>query len=312
MTMDIVFAADNRFVVPLQVAVASVAANTADKTSLRVWVATDREEAGGEGLTRQLAANSGLDVRWLPLDVSLIAEAPVVRPWSRATYLRLMLPSALPPQVERFIYLDSDIVVERDLQALFDTDLNGKPIAAVASFMGPPRRGPIDLTRHPYFNAGVMVVDRREWAAREITPRAIECIAAHPEGLQALDQDALNAAIAGDWTPVDRRWNQLPSAWELSHRKMGISREEMRALRQEPFIIHFAGLTKPWKFGDDHPLHARFVHYGRYAGLSLSRPAPESAVDLLRRAAKTVVPRQCRPTVRDALRDAKRLMGIRW
>lgn len=310
--LDITFAADMRFVVPLQAAVASVAAHAPDKKSLRIWIATDREETRAGDIVRHIAASSSLDARWLPLDVSLIADAPVVRPWSRATYLRLMLAAALPPHIERFIYLDSDVVVERDLRALYASELGGRPLAAVGSFRGPPRRGPIDLTRHPYFNAGVMVIDRREWIARGITPRAIECIAAHPEGLQALDQDALNAVVAGDWAPVDRRWNQLPSAWELSHRKMGISREALRILRREPFIIHFAGLTKPWKFGDDHPLRGRFAHYSRLAGLSLPRPAPESVVDLLRRAAKVVVPRRGRPAVRDALRDAKRLMGIRW
>ena len=312
MKIDVVFAADCRFLIPVQVAVTSLALNASSTGRLRIWLATDRAEIGAESLIQKVAASSGLDVHWLPLDVSLIADAPVVRPWSRATYLRLMLPLVLPSHIERFIYLDSDIVVERDLLELYSTDLEKRPLAAVGSFRGPPRRGPIDLSRHPYFNAGVMVIDKQEWLAREITARALDCIASYPGGLQALDQDALNVAVAGDWKPVDRKWNQLPSAWELSRRQMGISSEEMRILRTQPFIIHFAGLTKPWKFGDDHPLHARFEHYRRLAGLPPSCPAPESALDVLRRAAKWIVPRRARPAVRDTLRDAKRFMGIRW
>lgn len=313
--VNVVFAADKNFTVPLQVAAASVAANALDKNCLRIWISTDSAESGAEDMIQRIACSSSVDVQWLPLDVSLIAQAPLAKPWSRATYLRILLASSLPSHVDRFIYLDSDIVVERDLQDLYAVDLGGTPVAAVRSFIGAPRGGPIDFSRYPYFNAGVMVIDRDVWIERQIAPRAIECIGAHPEGLRFMDQDALNAAVAGDWTPLDLRWNQRPYAWELSHLKMGISPEEMQTLRTSPFIIHFSGLAKPWKFGDDHPLRGRFVYYSILAGLSLPHPIPENFLDLLRWGAKLVVPRRARPVVRDALLAVKRLfggIGIRW
>lgn len=314
MKIDVVFAADHRFEIPLRVALASIGANAATTECLRVWVATDRTEVGIERLVMQIVSSTGLDVRWLPVDVSPIGKAPVMKPWTRATYLRLLLASALPDEVERFVYLDTDVVVERDLCELHNSELAGQPVGAVESFLGAPRGGPIDFSKHRYFNAGVLVIDRQKWASHQITERALEVISAHPEALRFMDQDALNAVLSGNWSQLDWRWNQRPYVWELSHRRMGISREAMIRLKNCPYIIHFSGLAKPWKFGDDHPLGYRFVHYSKVAGLDLPRPSPENAVDVLRRVTKMLVPRRGRPFVRESLIQTKYLikrLGIR-
>jgi lipopolysaccharide biosynthesis glycosyltransferase len=313
MKIDVVFAVDCSFVIPLRVALASVCVNALNRSSLRVWIASDCSEDGAEGLVQQLSCSYDLDIRWLPLDNFSILDAPVMRPWSRATYLRLLVPSALPDEIERFVYLDSDLVVERDLVELHNSELAGKPLGAVKSFLGAPRRGPIDFSKHPYFNAGVLVIDRQKWASHQITQKAIKVISAHPEALPFMDQDALNAVVAGNWSHLDWRWNQRPYVWELSHRRMGISREAMMTLRNHPYIIHFSGLAKPWKFGDDHPLGCRFAHYSKIAGLDLPRPTPENAVDVVRRATKMFVPRRGRPFVRESVIQTKhylRKLGI--
>jgi UDP-glucose/galactose:(glucosyl)LPS alpha-1,2-glucosyl/galactosyltransferase len=213
------------------------------------------------------------------------------------------------------VYLDSDVIVEKDLEPLYHSDLGDKAVGAVRSFRQRNGRGPVDFSRVPYFNAGVLVVSRREWIACQFSERALDCMASHPEGLQKADQDALNFALNGDWTSLDSRWNQQSSVWEISYRSLGISQDAMKSLRNDPFIIHFSGHRKPWHFGDDHPLGRRFFHYGRLAKISLPNPKPENAVELLRRATKFVTPRRCRPVVRGALVNAKgfgKRLGLAW
>jgi lipopolysaccharide biosynthesis glycosyltransferase len=307
MKTDLAFALDGRFATPLRVALASVVANASAPERLRVWIATDQREAGADALVRQLATRSSVEVRWLPLNTSSIADAPVSLHWTRATYLRLLLASSLPPFVERFVYLDADVVVEKDLQPLYDIDLGGRPVAAVRNARQPTRTEPLDFTRYPYFNAGVLVVDRPTWAAKRVAQRALQCVATYPESLRNVDQDALNIAVAGDWKTLDARWNQQANVWEESHVSLGLSRAAARLLRTDPFIIHFSGFWKPWQYGDDHPLRSRFIHYSRLAGLPRARPAPASVVEVVTRASKALVPRRCRPTLRGLLRSAKRL-----
>lgn len=307
MMIDVVLAVDRHFALPLRTVVASVTANATDPERVRLWVATDRYEHGVEAMVAQLREHTSLSVQWLPVATEALADAPVRSPWSKATYLRLLLAKAMPLEVSRFLYLDADVVVETDLTPLFHRALDGRAVAAVLSFRIPPRRGPIDFTRHPYFNAGVLLVDRQAWIDQEISERCFECIAAHPQGLRLMDQDALNATLAGDWVALDRRWNQQASVWEVSHHALGISMETWQTLRRKPYIIHFSGLVKPWHYGNDHPLRDRFAHYYGMTGLPPLQLSPRSPLDVIRRATKLVIPRSGRPFVRGALVATKDL-----
>ena len=101
-------------------------------------------------------------------------------PWpsylTAATLLRLQLPSVLQG-VDKIIYLDSDLIVLKDIATLYDTDLSDFPLAACLDFWltSAPASAPpgwavgewlkflsevVGLADHKaYFNAGVMVMD---------------------------------------------------------------------------------------------------------------------------------------------------------
>jgi len=46
-------------------------------------------------------------------------------------YMRLFIPYFIPSEVERVLYLDVDMIVQKDLSVLFDTDLEDKLVGAV-------------------------------------------------------------------------------------------------------------------------------------------------------------------------------------
>jgi lipopolysaccharide biosynthesis glycosyltransferase len=52
-----------------------------------------------------------------------MAQQPIV-------FARFLIPDLLPPEIDRVIYLDQDVLVLKDLTALWEINMDGYPIAA--------------------------------------------------------------------------------------------------------------------------------------------------------------------------------------
>ncbi len=185
------------------------------------------------------ANKHGIRLTILPIDTSQIADLPVGGHWTTATYARLLMPSCLPPAVEKAIYVDADCVVTDDLSALWSTDLH-------TDLMGGVRDEPASAAEHKngneldlrdYINCGVMLVNIRAWREEDFFETAIGYLR-DGQPLFA-DQSLINAAAIG-------RTKTIPEYWNYMLHK--------RALQYEapvvPRIIHFTGMRKPWKHRD--------------------------------------------------------------
>lgn len=209
------------------------------------------------------------------------------------TYLRFLLPELLP-DVDRIIYLDVDIVVHRDLEALYDTPLEGHPLAAMPdwpmlvgtltwpTFFIPYGQEKLRFAAYVkkvlglecegttnYFNCGVMVFDLAYWRAHDIAGRTVAYLTAHPE-LYYMDQDALNYICGGKYARLDQRYNSFancsfPAIVNVLVRftRAGRRWEALRTVwRRDPWVIHYAGANKPWTPGDARtPRDALWWHY---------------------------------------------------
>jgi lipopolysaccharide biosynthesis glycosyltransferase len=68
----------------------------------------------------------------IQVDPGIWADFSVFGHISIATYFCLLIPSLLPPLLNKVIVLYSDIVINGPLDSLWATDMAGQPIAAVS------------------------------------------------------------------------------------------------------------------------------------------------------------------------------------
>lgn len=169
---------------------------------------------------------------------------------SRAVFRRLFLDRILPSSYERIVSIDSDMLIRHSgLGRLAEFDFRGAPIAAaydmifLMDFNGGAlarrfqrhRRslGLADAT--PYFNAGLMAIDRARWGALELGERAMAAIRQSPERYPFLEQSALNELIAGAFAPLSPRYNFMGDFFLL----------DLEA-SIDPIVLHFVNDPKPW------------------------------------------------------------------
>lgn len=168
------------------------------------------------------------------------ADLPASAQWPKVVYGRLLLGILLPADVERVIYLDCDMMVRDPIEALFTTDMQGYPVAAVRDALAPFIVGRKDMvqnrdlfdTADPYFNSGMLLIDLKAWRDIDI-PARIKALAARGiMGRLYFDQDMLNLIFNDNWLALPWRWNTIDA--HAAHEGL------------DPAILHYTRASKPW------------------------------------------------------------------
>ena len=140
---------------------------------------------------------------------------------SVATFYRFLIPYIFPHDFDRIIYLDSDVIVNMDIDELWQIDLGDKPLAAVPEIeadsyaykgWAASRKYLINaklVAFEDYFNAGVLLINldylRR---AEDVIRRGINFYVAHPQ-CDNFDQDILNYLFAERYIKLPARFDHF-------------------------------------------------------------------------------------------------------
>jgi lipopolysaccharide biosynthesis glycosyltransferase len=173
--------------------------------------------------------------------------------FSRAVFRRLFLDEILPAHFERIVTVDSDMLIVRPgLERLEHFDLGGKPLAAAYDMIflmdlkGDALARQFQRSRRalglaldtPYFNAGLMTIDRAAWRAEKLTERVTKALRDEPGRYPFMEQDALNAMLKGNFAPLSPRFNFMGDFFLLDLEGT-----------LEPIVLHFVNAPKPWELG---------------------------------------------------------------
>ncbi|PSL17562.1 lipopolysaccharide biosynthesis glycosyltransferase [Shimia abyssi] len=212
-----------------------------------------------------------LATKFVPINTGRIFKGSyrsISRHASNTTYNKLLL-FALFPGLRRILYLDTDLIVLKDICSLYDTDISGAKIAAVPDWimtrtltgltetidpavpdLGVYQRDVLGLNEEQiarYFNAGVLLFNFEESSEIERTGKILMGLAKQNRYLFR-DQDILNAHFSNNYYSLDPRWNVF-NAPQASYGRVpkNLHSRAMQA-RKDPWIIHFADRdNKPWQ-----------------------------------------------------------------
>jgi len=228
-----------------------VAAGDADAFDIFVVCESADVAAGFELLDERLARRIRLlRVEFAPHLGALTGQGR----FPATVFRRLFLDALLPDNYERIVYLDSDMRIAREgLSRLTGLDLEGAPFAAaldmiyLMDFRGDAlarrfQRHRLSLglaPETPYFNSGLLVIDRQAWRARDVTRRVVETVADDPRRFLFPEQDALNHLFAREFAALSPRYNFMGDFFLLG----------LEAVWR-PVVLHFVNQPKPWRYAE--------------------------------------------------------------
>ncbi len=187
----------------------------------------------------------GVEITRHPVDTAQFAQR-----WDGMTspmYFRLELAERLP-NVERCIYLDCDVIVLDDIELLWKTKLNGRPLGGVADRAGLQKKRCVYNTKQPMFNSGVLLLDLAQWRRENYVESLAEFWKKERSWMNFADQGLLNAYFDGNYTILPQRWNIINSVYRNPPMDGVYDSDEIAECIRKPGIVHFTGHHKPWLF----------------------------------------------------------------
>ena len=175
------------------------------------------------------------------VDIKLTGDA-ISKEWKMApdgghinymTFARYFIPQFV--EEEKVLYLDSDVIVTKPLNELFELELENHLVAAAKIVYGLEDR----------FNAGVLLINNKLWKEENIQKQCIEITNSEHETLPEADQTVLNRLCGDRYIVLDDTYN-----FQIGYDRLAEQRKQYFILEKSvnplPAIIHYLSEDKPW------------------------------------------------------------------
>lgn len=241
--IPIFFSTDDHYIPFLDVAVASLIANASTDYRYRILVLnTGLRQENIDLVKKNEKEGFVIDFVDISPNVESIKEHfKNVYHFSVVTYYRLFIAS-LFPQYDKILYLDCDLVLLGDVSELYHTELGdnilgGAPEQFVQNTAEFRTYAEVALGLDPddYVNAGVLLINLKEFRKQEIEKKFIRLITEFDFDLLDPDQAYLNYLCRGKIFSLPNGWNKEPMPLPCEGKKN---------------LVHYALYKKPWQYDD--------------------------------------------------------------
>ena len=261
-SIPVVFAANNGYIPMFAACYRSLLDHTSSESNYDViLVSSDLTSENKDTLWDMTKSYPNVSLRFyhpgrLLKNYKLQANAHI----SVETYYRFLIQSIIP-DYKKVLYLDSDIIILKDIAELYQTNIDNYMLGAVrdVDFLGQINGANVSTLKYAheelqmedpyhYFQAGILLFNEDEMR-REHSQDEWLTFASH--AYMYNDQDVLNKYCENRVKYLDMSWNMLTDCDHYRVKNViayapDLVQKEYARARKDPKIIHFAGFMKPW------------------------------------------------------------------
>lgn len=173
-----------------------------------------------------------------------------------AAIYKFMLPTILK-DLKKVLYLDGDVIVQKNIDLLYDVDINNFYAACVKDLKSmtynPPQLIKLSLSHSAYFNSGVMLLNLEKMREHNITEKLLIY---RKNGINYfMDQDAFNVIFEEKVLYLPFFYNVITSVLEYFNIESinnyyGLIESDKKNIVKKSCIIHYASPYKPWDYNN--------------------------------------------------------------
>ena len=244
---------DALYLRPLCVMLRSLAARTPER-DFRVFVLHSSLTPADLDAVRRAIEGCRLTLEEIRVSGGGLDGAPTTDRYPREMYYRIFAAQVLPPELDRVLYLDPDVLAINPVEKLYATPM-GDALFAACSHVHASLRKLNELRLGmkkdaPYINSGVMLLNLSR-LRREQRPETVQEWLAEHKSLFLPDQDVISTLYGDRILLLDALQYNLGEKFYLScrlrPRSVGEGRPDLAWVRQNTVLIHYCGRNKPWK-----------------------------------------------------------------
>ncbi|RHO70008.1 glycosyltransferase family 8 protein [Parabacteroides sp. AF48-14] len=281
---EIALATDSNYIIPTTVLLKSLFVNNCEcEFVVNVLYLTDRLLDKDVCFLKEYIKQHGHKSRFLSVSEDILGNVPDCR-HTKSTYLRLFLPQLMPIEVDKVLYLDSDIVISGSIVNLLQLDLDSYSLAAVKESINIYDKSYQVALGIPvvndYFNAGVIYLNLKKMREDNAVSNCLSYLNNNLNVIKANDQDVLNGVFWGSVKYISpiynfNYWIEKDIALQL------FSKEEYKEVKTSPRIIHYIGPIKPWLFLSMHPKKKIWWYYLKQTPFKKYKPIGKNTKNIM-------------------------------
>lgn len=253
--VKVVFITDDNYVEPTIIAITSMLENKYSETFYDVSVITKNVSDKNIELLKSIKNNG--------LKLSIIDQSKIVDNYANicqhrhvtvTSLLKFLLPELLQNE-SKLLYLDSDIIIHKDLTELYNTDISCYYAAVVKDILSLRNKKHMERYKIPnqfYFNSGVLLLNLDNMRSDNMTKKLFE----HKlnEDTHFMDQDSLNVVLGHKVQYISYKYNFLNFYLEVLDKDV-LSKFYGENLHKSNIniyksctVLHLGGPYKPWEY----------------------------------------------------------------
>lgn len=244
--IHIFFTINDTYCFHLAVAMVSILKNSKLNDNFHFHVISSDLKEESKNKLMLLKTIKDFEIEFLYIDKKIFANFPpyYAKHITVESCFRLKIAS-MKPELEKAIYLDSDLVVTGSLNDLWNLDISENYIAASLDVYSEKIKKILNISFvDQYFNAGILLMNLKKWNLDNIEEKFFYNMDKYRNNLTIPDQDIMNITFAGKTKLLSSEWNFCPLLLECKNKF------ELEKIKN-PIIIHYAGSPKPWVKNDN-------------------------------------------------------------
>ena len=254
--MNIFFCVNNAYAEQLLVTIISILENNNMERNIVFHVlSSDFSDKNKTIFKDTLKKYQNFKIKYINIDIKHFDNFDLknnIKYISVETYYRYII-ADIAPNLNKALYLDADLVVNGNLNELYDIDLENNYCAGVKDkfIEETDYKNTLGLSpNETYINAGVLLLNLSRMRKDNVSEKLLSNTNKLAEQIEYQDQDIINITFRGQIKEVDSRYNFTGS---------NVIREKSKI--KEAIIIHYTGPIKPWNENCKHKLRNLWKNY---------------------------------------------------
>ena len=244
---------DNNYVIPTAVGMTSAILNKNDNSIYHFILLLNGVSDDNKSKLLQLKSKNVL-IDFIDVSSDKYSAINVQTHVQVSALLKFDIPNLISEN--KILYIDGDVIIQKDLTELYYTDIKQYSLAAVRDMGGELlQKFNEKVGVSKYFNSGVMLLNLERWRKDNISEKLILAKKNNPQW-KCMDQDALNYVLSSSTKWIDVKYNSMIALYKAYNYDIEEVNDFYKSnyktynrLEKDSIIIHLAGESKqrPWK-----------------------------------------------------------------
>lgn len=239
MEIKICFGFSNNYSQHFACALASILYNSNYNDKYDIYVITDYISYVNQEMIKQLKKIRKFNIKYIVIDPSEYKQLILNNNLGYSTFFRLKAFEIF--DFDKILYLDTDMIIRKDLRYLWETDIEGYYCAGAEDLVASDKIKELGFDENTFYvNAGMLLLNLK-YSRQNNVVQKLNDFFLKPWDSKYNDQEILNYVFQHHIKPVDITWNLTP------YPNLYDDQNHYEQIKKDPAILHYIGWQKPWE-----------------------------------------------------------------